>query len=548
MIVEELIARLGFKFTGSGDLKQFQNGLQGAQRGLSSFQATVAGFAGGIAAGAAYQAISTLGRGLMSIPKGAIETGAKFEKLGNTLEIIEGSSEKAKESLDWVTDFATKTPYDLDQVASAFVKMKSYGLDPMDGSFSALGDAASAMGKDFGQAVEAMADATTGENERLKEFGVTSKVAGDQVTYSWRQNGKAMKKTVKKDAGEISKALTEIFEGRFKGAMEKQSKSFDGIMSNIGDAWDGFKRMVADAGWFEYVKGLSTDLLNNFLSLAKDGTLKRWAGNISTGLIEVGRVFVDLIKGAKAVVTEILRISAIGDPDFNKLKVVLVGLALLFAPIGSAVILLGLLLQDFVKYMNGEVSATGWVIDKLKEAWNLFVADVKKVNQAFLDFEQFIVDFFKRLIDKVVTWKEGFIETFANIDLIEAGKAMMLSLLNGIIAGAKEVIDYVTGLGARITGIFKGLKFPSWGGGGGAGEGAGDTSNGPGMSSPASPGLKQGASLTSPNQQAYNDNKQITVNVASTNATPAQIAAAVANAGGSKPENVFYTTNSAAEA
>ncbi|MDG4813775.1 hypothetical protein P8629_12270, partial [Hydrogenovibrio sp. 3SP14C1] len=85
------------------------------------------------------------------------------------LETIEGSQEKAKASLDWIAGFAKKTPYDLAQVTESFVKLKAYGIDPIaDDALRILGDTGSAMGKSLDQAVEAFADAATGEFERLK--------------------------------------------------------------------------------------------------------------------------------------------------------------------------------------------------------------------------------------------------------------------------------------------------------------------------------------------------------------------------------------------
>src|SRR5690606_14799481 len=125
-------------------------------------------------------------------------------------------------------------PYDLNQVSEAFVRMRAYGLDPMSGQLRSIGDAAAGMGKSLMQGVEAIADAVTGENERLKEFGIKTKVQGDQITYNWNENGKEMSKTVRKSGPEIIAALTDIF-GRFDGAMDKLSKTQAGILSNLGD-------------------------------------------------------------------------------------------------------------------------------------------------------------------------------------------------------------------------------------------------------------------------------------------------------------------------
>ena len=67
------------------------------------------------------------------------------------------------------------------------------------------------MQKTLDEAVEAFADATRGEYERLKEFGINAEVSGNQVTLSWMQNGQQMEKTVTKNAENIGKALTGVW-------------------------------------------------------------------------------------------------------------------------------------------------------------------------------------------------------------------------------------------------------------------------------------------------------------------------------------------------
>lgn len=86
---------------------------------------------------------------------------------------------------DWVSDFAAKTPYELAQVNAAFVKLRAYGLDPRNGLLKTLGDTSAAMGKPIMQSVEAIADAITGENERLKEFGIKGSKKKGLVTYEY---------------------------------------------------------------------------------------------------------------------------------------------------------------------------------------------------------------------------------------------------------------------------------------------------------------------------------------------------------------------------
>ena len=127
-----------------------------------------------------------------------MRTASDFERYQTILETVEGSSRKAQRSMDWISRFAVKTPFELDQVTDAFVKLRAYGLDPTGGLLRSLGDAASAMGKPIMQAVEAIADAVTGENERLKEFGVKARTKGDTITYEYTFKGET--KTVQANA------------------------------------------------------------------------------------------------------------------------------------------------------------------------------------------------------------------------------------------------------------------------------------------------------------------------------------------------------------
>lgn len=227
--------------------------------------------------------VAALGLGLKSM----VDTASSFEDLEATLTTIEGSSDKAKKSLAWVKQFTAKTPYELAEVSSAFVKLKAFGLEPMqNGLLTSLGDAASAMGKPLEMIVEAVADAQTGENERLKEFGIKAKKKGDKITYSYQQNGETIRKTVDaNNAALIVSTLQGIWNSKYAGAMDRRSKTFSGMLSNLADAWSDFQGRVANAGIFERIKQGLQSVLDKIALWAEDGTLDQWATFISTNLV-----------------------------------------------------------------------------------------------------------------------------------------------------------------------------------------------------------------------------------------------------------------------
>lgn len=217
-----------------------------------------------------------------AVKRGFIDTAAQFERFNTILQTVEGSSEKAQAAMDWVSDFATKTPFELNQVMEAFVRLRAYGMDPTDGLLRTLGDTGSAMGKTVMQAVEAIADAVTGENERLKEFGIKAAVVGNQIRYAYTDKaGKQQFKIVdKNNRAMIQSTLEAIWNEKYAGAMEKQSKTWVGMISNIKDQWTRFANLVMENGVFDWMKSKLKLVLDQVNKLAESGKLRELATEI----------------------------------------------------------------------------------------------------------------------------------------------------------------------------------------------------------------------------------------------------------------------------
>ncbi|WP_247875651.1 MULTISPECIES: tape measure protein [unclassified Brucella] len=236
----------------------------------------------GLAAGAA-----TVAFGVSALAANQlVGSASKFEKFQTILETTEGSSAKAKTAMGWVTDFAVKTPYELDQVMDSFVQLRARGLDPTNGLLMALGDTSAAMGVPLMQGVEAMADAVTGENERLKAFGITASKSGGLISYSYTNSaGKMMEATVKAtDRIGIQAKLMEIFNEKYGGAMDKLSRTWEGMISNIADIWLKFQLAIMNAGLFDWMKGKLQMVLNTINQMQDSGQLEKWAARIGESI------------------------------------------------------------------------------------------------------------------------------------------------------------------------------------------------------------------------------------------------------------------------
>lgn len=287
-------------------------GVKKSQRQLSTLQKSVNGAKNSLKDIAKYAVgFYAVAKGMGAVSNAAksfISTSAQFEQYETTLKSITGSSQKAKESMDWITDFTASTPFQLEQVTEAFVKMKAYGLDPMDGTLTTLGDTASAMGKDITQAVEAIADAVTGENERLKEFGIKASKSGDTIAYAWSDSsGKARNIVIKNNKEIIQSTLNAIFNEKYVGAMAEQSKTWNGIISNISDKWTMFQRDVMESGGlFDYLKAAAltfSEVMSEVFGKGKDGA-KGFASVVIEGIKSIIRgagVLADTFSGVGVV-------------------------------------------------------------------------------------------------------------------------------------------------------------------------------------------------------------------------------------------------------
>ena len=162
----------------------------------------------------------------------AVKRAADFETLRVALETATGSAEKGAEAFEQLKNFAATTPFQLEEVVSGFIKLKNRGMDPSREALIAYGNTAGAMGKSLDQMIEAVADAATGEFERLKEFGIKASTQGNKITFTFR----GVKTTVRKDAAEIEEYLKRIGNVDFAGGMEKQAATIGGAFSNMQDS------------------------------------------------------------------------------------------------------------------------------------------------------------------------------------------------------------------------------------------------------------------------------------------------------------------------
>lgn len=210
-----------------------------------------------------------------------IDTAAEFEKYKTVLMTFYGTADKAQSAMDWVSDFAAKTPYELGEVTQGFIELKSFGLDPTKGALKATGDAAAGMGKPLEMAANTLASALRGQAEMLDNFGIFGRIEKDKMILEWVDNaGKKFKKAINKQNRDlIATTITAIWNQKYGGSMDRLSTTWIGVISNISDQWTRLtNKIMTSGGGFEKLKAILNSLLDRLNYLQTPEGMKQLEG------------------------------------------------------------------------------------------------------------------------------------------------------------------------------------------------------------------------------------------------------------------------------
>lgn len=304
------VADLKVKFSADGE-ERVQRALGNIDRGIDNVAdksaragrglGTVFQIAGGFLAANAVQGIFNYARGLVDV-----QTNAQAAMV--SLEVVTGSAERAQAVFDDIQEFAKKTPFQFPELLDATIQMEGFGLTATDW-LTTVGDTAAAMNKSVDQVVQAVLDAQTGEYERLKELGIKARVEGDKVSFSYMKNGEKITETVDRHNQEIiNSTLQGIWNDKYAGAMEMQSKTFGGQMSTLKDNI-ALTMQNATASVFQFAtRGLAfiNDVFaDGFVATVRDrfgSGVADFIGNIG----DMGQAIIDAF-GEGAPVSEIVK-------------------------------------------------------------------------------------------------------------------------------------------------------------------------------------------------------------------------------------------------
>ena len=249
--------RQEFKNLGTDGDKAFRRitqVIQPANDNLKALDATARSFNEVIRQGTALFGAYLGFQGLKNTFSTIFSANATFEKLSASLKTVTGSTEAAQEAFALIEKFAVDTPYQLNEIVEAFIRLQALGLDPSEEALTSYGNTASAFSRNMIDFVEAVADATVGEFERLKSFGIKANTLTDEVKFTFA----GVTTTVKKNAADIEKYLRSLGNVQFAGAMDEQMKTMNGVLSNIEDSFEKLYRQVGQSGLNDALKATFT--------------------------------------------------------------------------------------------------------------------------------------------------------------------------------------------------------------------------------------------------------------------------------------------------
>ena len=251
--------------------------------------------------------------GATTVGKSLLRTAADFEMAGIRMKQTFG--ERGDEATAWLKDFATNTPMAFGDVQNAMMRLQTAGIDPMDGALQALvdynakvgGDAAnldgyiSAISKGFIKGKLSMEEINPLLERNVKVFELLAQETGGKYTaeqmQKMLQEGKLGRRAIK--------ALLRAMGNDAAGSAKEQMKTWDGLVSNLGDTWTAMQARFMEHGAFDTLKQELGSLLAWLNEKMDDGTLDEFAKTVSDTLITALNDLKSMAKDVKPVLESI---------------------------------------------------------------------------------------------------------------------------------------------------------------------------------------------------------------------------------------------------
>lgn len=241
-------------------IPQVSSKLKGLQKETTSLGGAFSKMGGLIAAAFAGVAIGAAS----SLVSKVFDVRSEFQKYEAVLKTALGSTEAMQVAMSMIKDVAAETNFGVSELTDAYVKFANRGVQLTKDQIISLADVANSTGKSFDQLTEAVLDSMSGENERLKEFGIQAQKTGKTTQFTF--------KGITTEVDNTKEAITGYLIGLGKlegvtGSTAAISKTLSGQWSNMEDAADSLFNTLGQQG--EGVMGMLIQKFGEFLRLVE---------------------------------------------------------------------------------------------------------------------------------------------------------------------------------------------------------------------------------------------------------------------------------------
>lgn len=199
---------------------------------------------GNIAGDLAMRALSAVGSAVGDVVGEMIRGNAEMERYETQFGVLLGSTDKAKERLKELAEFGAKTPFELPEVVRADKILQGFGLHSEEAAKkfglsgtqirTLAGDMAAGTGQSFEDIAGYLgkfASGSTGEAiSRFQELGITTREELAKMGLEFSKSGELTTPTA-----QAFTVLAKVAQDKFGGMMDAQSKTFEGMVSNLND-------------------------------------------------------------------------------------------------------------------------------------------------------------------------------------------------------------------------------------------------------------------------------------------------------------------------
>jgi tape measure domain-containing protein len=242
--------------------------------------------------GAAVVAAAAVGAALTAVVGAVGKVGISYNAMMEQSEIawttILGSAEEAKSTLKSLETMGAKTPFEFEGLdkAAKLLNMAGFEGDKLFSTLTSVGDAVSAVGG--GQ------EELEGVSRAIFQMASKGKISAEEMSQmaergipAWQLIADAQGKSVaeimkmseqgKLMAEDVLPILIDGMGNKFSGAMDKQSQSFNGLMSTLKDNLKIFSAQLME-GTFERIKGVLPPIIDLVDRLSTSFAQGGWKG------------------------------------------------------------------------------------------------------------------------------------------------------------------------------------------------------------------------------------------------------------------------------